>query len=369
MKKKILSIVLSVSITIGTGATFAQSKVDLEYIDGMAQFIDQNYLYDVEGKQLTDGAIKGLFYNLDPYSNYYTDLEYKMLEENMAVQSKTSGIGIKIIQVEGSLKIIELLKGHGAESAGLRVSDIIVSVDDKDISGLAVESVSALVRGATNSTVKIGVIREDQEEVMVFDVIRTPIVYNTIESKVIDGMGYIKINEFNKGSFVKIEKILKDFKAQNINRLIFDVRDNPGGFLTDTINTLGLIVPEGPILHVKNKKGNQETFYSFNKKADNKMVVLTSKNSASAAEVFAGAIKDRNAGTIIGEKTFGKGTVQNIIPLERGGAVKLTIAEYFTPNNTKVNKIGITPHIILEPSSDSKGNDLVLKRAIEELKK
>lgn len=369
MKKRIASILLSVSITMGTGAAFAESKIDLAYIEKMAQFIDQNYLYDVDGRQLTEGALKGLFYNLDPYSNYYTSSEYKTLEDNMEGHPETSGIGIKIIEIDKSLKIIELMEGHGAQKAGLLIGDIIVSVDGVDTTGMALENVSTLVRGKTGTEVKIGVIRENTDEILFFDVLRTPIVYSAVESKQIDGIGYIKINEFSKGSFMQIEKAIKDLKSQQIVNLVFDVRDNPGGFLTDTINALGLIVPEGPILYVKDRAGNQETFYSFKKKMDGKIVVLTNKNSASAAEVFAGAIKDRKAGLIIGTKTFGKGTVQNIIPLERGGAVKLTVAEYFTPLKTKVNKIGITPDIIIEKSEDSGGNDLALERAIAELKK
>lgn len=369
MKKKILSVLLSVSITMGTGAAFAETKLDMEYIDAMSQFIDKNYLYDVNGSQLTEGALKGLFYNLDPYSNYYTAEEYKSLNEDLSKDSKSSGIGIKIIQWENNFKIINVLKGHSAEKAGIRVGDLLFSVDDKEVAGLGVETVSGLIKGATDTTVKLGVIRDGAEEPIYFDVLRTPIVYNTVESSVIDGVGYVKINEFNKGSFTKIEKLLKEFKTQNIKKIIFDVRDNPGGFLTDTVNTLGLVVPEGPLMHVKDKSGRQETFYSFNKNVDYKIIVLTNKNSASAAEIFAGAMKDRKAATIIGTKTFGKGTVQDIIPLERGGAVKLTVAEYFTPSMNKVDKVGVTPHIEVSDKLDELGNDLILQKAMEELKK
>ena len=362
ISKRLSALMLSGAIMFSTSTIKAEPALDLGYVDAMAEFIKDNYLYEVTDEQLTEGAIKGLFYHLDPYSNYYTAEEYKKLEEELTGEMQGAGIGVRIMEHSGYIKIIDVIKDTSAYKAGLKPEDIIISVNDESISGVPIDNVMALIKGEEGSKVKIGVVREGEKGTLNFDITRAKVIYNPIKSEVLeDNIGYIKIEEFNQHSFEEVSKALGEFESKGIYNVVFDVRDNPGGSLTEVINILRLIVPKGPIVHVKYSTGEEVTYKSFNESPKYKVSVMANKNSASASEIFAGAIKESGAGKVIGEKTYGKGSVQDIATLKDGGAVKLTIAEYFTPNRNKVNKVGIEPDILAE-------DDTMLEKTVEVLK-
>ncbi len=337
---------------------------ELEFLGNLLKLIKANYAYEVTEKQLIEGAMKGLFYNLDDYSNYYTEEEFKELNE--IVSGDFGGIGIHIIEKNGNIEVVTPIKDTPGFKAGIQPGDIIVSVDDADIKGITSKKATELMRGEPGTKVKLGIVREGEPKVLYLDIVRELITINPIEYEILkDNIGYIKITEFNNHTLENVLKAMGHFNINKVDKIIFDVRNNPGGSLSEVINVLRFLVPRGPIVHVKYSDGEIETHYSYNDEVNFKLAVLVNKGSASASEIFAGAIQDTKVGTIIGTTTFGKGTVQTIVPLVNGGGIKLTIAEYLTANQNPVNKIGIKPDIVVENTTKE---DLQLKKAIEVLK-
>jgi carboxyl-terminal processing protease len=187
-----------------------------------------------------------------------------------------------------------------------------------------------------------------------------------VEYKILkDNIGYIKINQFNQHTYDNLVPVLSKFYKENISNIVIDLRDNPGGLLDEVVEILGLFIPEGPIVHIKYRGDIERTYYSKLKKPKYKLAVLINENSASASEIFAGAVQDTKVGTIVGVPSYGKGTVQQIVPLPNGDGMKLTIAEYLTPNKRSIHKKGIKPDIIVENKDDTK--DTQLEKAIEAL--
>ena len=368
MKKRILSLTLCLTLILGTSSIFANG-LDTEYIESMANFIKQNYLYEIEDKKLMEGAIKGLFSTLDPYSQYYTAEEYKLLTETLTGELDQAGIGVKITHVEGVVTITDVMKSNPAQKSGLKPEDIILSINQADIKEMTIEEITNLIRGKAGTTVKLGVKRLGSEKTLYYNVVREPIIINPVEYREIEGgIGYVKINEFNNNSLISVKTALHQFDAKGVKKVIFDVRDNPGGYLSSVCDMLRILVPKGPLYHTRDSKGVITTAHSYNTMNSPKynIAVLTNENSASAAEIFAGAIQDRKAGTLIGTKTFGKGTVQNIMETTDGGAIKITVAEYFTPNMKRVNQVGITPDIKIDTVYKEE-TDQVLEKAVEHL--
>ena len=368
MKKRIASIIIAIILMSSMGS-FAESTIDTKYIRDLSQIISENYIYELKDNQLTEGALKGMFGSLDPYSAYYTAEEYKRLLEELTGEISQAGIGVRISRQEAGILIEEAIKGNPAELVGIKKGDIIISVDDIDVSKSSVDEVSALIRGQIGKPVKIGIKREGKKETLFFNVIRKTITINPVEWRVIDKKtAYIKISEFNDNASRGVKAALAEFDKKNISNIVFDVRDNPGGYLSSVLDISSLVISEGIIVYVKDSKGSITSHSSFNSVVPRQLMVLVNKNSASASEIFAGAVQDRGAGKVVGTRTYGKGTVQDIIPLERGGAVKLTVAEYFTPKMKKVNKIGIIPDIEVK-AIYKEGKDPVLEKALKSFKK
>lgn len=337
---------------------------DLKLLENLIKFIKLNYPYEVSEEQLIEGAFKGLFSSLDDYSSYYTEEEFKELNET--VSGDFAGVGIHITEKNGYITVLTPIEGTPAYKAGIKPNDIIVSVDGIDIKGFTAQKASSLIKGEVGTKVRLGIIREGEPKTLYFDITRELISINPVEFAILeDNIGYIKITEFNNHTLENVLIALKRFNMNKVDKIIFDVRNNPGGSLSEVVNVLRFLVPEGPIVHVKYADGETETYYSYNDEVAFKLAVLVNNGSASASEIFAGAIQDTGVGTIIGTTTYGKGTVQTIIPLVNGGGIKLTIAEYFTPNMNPVNKIGIKPDIVVENTTEK---DLQFKKAIEVLK-
>lgn len=337
---------------------------ELEFLGKLLKFVKANYAYEVTEEQLIEGAMKGLFFNLDDYSCYYTNEEFKELNE--AVSGDFGGIGIHITDRNGYVIVLTPIKDTPGFKAGIKPEDIIVSVDDVDIKGFTSKQAADIMRGEPGTKVKLGIVREGEQKVLYFNIVRELIKINPIEHEILkDNIGYIKITEFNGHTLENVLKALGEFNTNKVDKVIFDVRNNPGGSLNEVVNVLRFLVPRGPIVHIKYSDGEILTHESYNDELDFKIAVLVNKGSASASEIFAGAIKDTGVGTIIGTTTFGKGTVQSILPLVNGGGIKLTIAEYLTANKNPVNKVGIEPDIIVENKTEE---DLQLKKAIQVLK-
>ena len=364
MKKRTMSLILILSIFLSF-PTYAQPQ-NPNTIDDFYQIlylIQENYVYDIEESTLIEGAIKGLFHNLDEHSDYYTKEEMDILLDDLS--GDFVGIGVYIKEEVGNIIITDIIKNSPAEATGLKSGDIIQAVNGQSIKDLNINEVSKLIRGEAETKVNIK-IKRGNEKPKDYNIIRKKIKVQVVETKVLEkNIGYIKLNQFSDNSHKEIEKALRNFDNKKIKNVILDLRDNPGGLLSEAVYTSNLFVPEGPIVHIKYKNGKTETYYSNLKKLKYNLAVLVNENSASASEIVAAAVKDTKAGTIIGTQTYGKGTVQNILSLPKGDGMKLTIAEYQSPKKNKINGLGVKPDIVVE--NDGK-KDLQLEKAIEILR-
>lgn len=363
MKKKNTILLLIILILLFTPIIgLAEGAYDVDYFLGIKDIIENNYYAEVSEKELIEGAIQGLFYNLDPHSNYYTKEEFEALMVD--VSGDFVGIGVYIKEEDNSIIIISPIEGSPAYKAGIVPGDEIISVDNKKVKGMNLEEVSNLIKGKLNTKVRLGIKRNNK--ILHYNITREEIKLNPVESKILeDKIGYIKIKQFNQNTYENVVKALKELDKKNIQNIIIDLRDNPGGFLDEVIDVSKLFIPEGPIVHIKYKGNRIRTYYSNLQNPKYNLVVLVNENSASASEILAAAVKDRKAGIIIGTSTYGKGTVQQLLYLPNGDGMKLTIAEYLSPNKTKINGKGISPDIIAKNTGDK---DLQLQKAIKVLR-
>lgn len=336
-------------------------KVDLQFFKEVLDYVVENYPYEVSRTQLIESAIKGMLQSLDPYSDYYTKEEAQSMYSDL--MGIFNGIGAYLEEKDGYVSIVSVIKGQPAEKAGLQQGDLIISVDGVDIKDLGVDQVSSMIKGPKGTTVKLGIKRGD--EILTIKVVRDTIVISPVYYEIIDeNIGYIRLESFNMYATYEVKKVLDEFDSKNIKKVILDLRYNPGGLLSQAVSIAKLFVPKGPIVYEKRKNGALITYTSNLEKPKYELVVLINEYSASASEILAGAIKVRNAGKLVGTKTYGKGTVQSVITLLDGSILKLTVAEYLLPDKTSINGIGIEPDIVIENTDE----DLQLMKAIELLK-
>lgn len=336
---------------------------DVGYFLQIKNLIQKNYVYDIGEQELIEGAIKGLFYHLDENSGYYTKEEFDGLLQD--ITGDFVGIGVYIGDKDGQIVIVDTIKNGPAHKAGMKAEDIILNIDGKDVKNLTLDEVIKLIQGKEGSKVNI-MVERGQGKKLKFTLNREKIKINPVDYKIIDkNIGYIRLNQFSQNSCDEIVLALKEFDKKNISNIIIDLRDNPGGLLDQAVNISKLFIPEGPIVHIKFKGGKITTYYSSLKKPKYNLSVIVNENSASASEIFAGAVQDRKAGKIVGVTTYGKGTVQQLVSLPNGDGMKLTIAEYLTPNKRNINKKGIVPDIVVENKGDK---DLQLEKAIQSFK-
>lgn len=338
-----------------------EQKADILFFQEILRYIEDRHPFDIEEDSLIKGGLKGMLQAVDPYSNYYTPKEAEALYQSMS--GEFSGIGIYIEEKDGYINIKDTIKGQPAEKAGLKKDDLIIAVGETDIKDFDISKVSSLIKGPVGTKVKLKVKRG--EKTLNVQVTRDTIAVNPVEYKILENnIGYIELKEFTGQATKEVNKALKTFDNKNVKKIILDLRDNPGGLLSEAISISRLFVPKGPIVHIREKNKALLTHTSTLEKPKYKLVVLVNEDSASASEIVAGAVNDRKAGKLVGAKTYGKGTVQSMMPLSDGSIVKLTIAEYLTPDKISINGIGIQPDFIIENTEE----DLQLKKAIELLK-
>lgn len=354
-KKVITTVLLVTLIFIAPLNVFAEGTSDEEFnqeVDkfiGVMEAIENIYVYEIDDKELMEGAIKGLFYNMDPYSEYFTEEEFKQFKSNLS--GEFAGIGIYISTKDNKVIIEDVIENTPASEGGLKKGDKIISVDGIDLTDKSSKNAADLLQGKEGSKVKVGIKRKGEDNTLYFTLQREKIRISSTEHKIIDGnIGYIKIKAFSDKTFGEVYGVVSEFDKKNIDEIIIDVRDNPGGYLDEVVNISKLFIPGGPIVHTRDYTGNMSSIRSSQSADYDKyeLAVLVNGNSASASEIFAGAVKDTDVGTIIGTQTFGKGSVQSIMPLADGSGMRITTAEYLTPNKNRVNTIGITPDIIVE---------------------
>lgn len=378
--KKIGKVLLAFLLVIGIGFTgftlgknsskdshliSKENQKHMAQMEAMKELIDENFLFDYDEKQLYDGSLKGMFENLgDPYTAYYTKDEFDKLLED--VNGKYAGIGVAVqASEEGYIKAISVFDESPAKKAGIKVGDYITKVDDVSYSAEQLEEAVSKIRGNVGEKVKITVLRKNDEgkaEEKDITVERADVKVDTVESKIVEKDGkkiaYIKVKQFEdvtKEEFAKELKAVKDAGAEGI---VMDLRNNPGGNLDVCLAIADTFLDEGVIVSTVDKKGKKIVEKSDKEMDKTPMTVLINENSASASEILAGAFKDRKRAKIVGTTSFGKGIVQKLFPLDDGSGVKITISEYFTPNKTKIHKIGVKPDIEVENKNEDKALDI-----------
>lgn len=348
----------------------ASSEEKLSVLKGL---IDENYIGDVDEEALEEGIYKGYIQGLeDPYSVYYNEEETKDLYET--TEGEYSGIGAVLSQdlESGVITLVQIYEGSPAAKAGLKDNDILTKVGDIEVTGMDLSEVVTYIKGEKGTDVDLTVLRgEDAEEITV-TATRDTVEAQTVKYEMLEGQtGYLSVSEFDSVTYAQYEEALNELTDQGMTGLIVDLRSNPGGNLNTVCEMLDLVLPKGTIVYTEDKDGKRETATSDDEHQINvPMVVLVNGNSASASEIYAGAIQDYGIGKIVGTQTYGKGVVQQIFDLGDGTSVKLTIAEYFTPNGRNIDGEGITPDVEVEYEADENNPeaDNQLEKALEVMK-
>lgn len=319
------------------------------------QIIEKNYLEDVEQETLADGMYAGMLESLeDPYSGYYSAENYQKLKESS--EGKYTGIGLLMQQDQktGEITVAECYAGSPAALAGIEAGDIIYQVDGQLASEMDVSEIAQQIRAGETEEVTLTLKREGLEEMLTVTICPDTVEIPVVSSRMLEeSAGYIQISEFTEGTSEQFRTAYQELLDQEIDGLIIDLRNNPGGLLDAVCDTLEQILPEGMIVYTEDKYGERvEHTCEGETPIEIPLVVLVNGESASASEIFAGAVKDHGIAELVGTCTFGKGIVQKIFPLSDGSAVKLTVSKYYTPNGVNIHGTGIEPDITVEWPED-----------------
>jgi len=328
-------------------------KIDL--FGEVLEKINKEYVDEFNQSESMDSAINGLLQSLDPYSSYMSP---KIFDE---MQTETSGefggLGIEVSMEAGVVKVISPIDDTPASRAGLKAGDYIVKINDVQVQGKSLSEAVDLMRGPVGSGIELTVRRRGEKKALTFNIIREVIQVQSVKSEIMDeNIGYIRLTSFNDNSSDQIEKQIKKLKKnKNLNSFILDLRNNPGGLLTQAIKISDFFLENGEIVSTKSRKKSENRKW-FAKKGDitggKTLLVLINYGSASASEIVAGALKDHKRAIIIGENSFGKGSVQSIIPLKNRGAIRLTVAKYYLPSGKSISEVGVRPDIEVNEEGD-----------------
>ena len=328
-------------------------KIDLfsEVLDK----VNNEYVEEIDHSEAMDAAINGVLQSLDPYSAYMSPEIFKeMLTET---SGEFGGLGIEVGMEFGVVKVISPIDNTPAEEAGVKAGDYIVKINDIQVQGKTLTEAVELMRGPVGSTIKITVRRRGVKKAIIFNITREIIKIESVKSKIIeDTVGYIRLTSFNENSANQIKEKIKELRQnKKIEKYILDLRNNPGGLLSQAIKISDFFLNNGEIVSTKSRKKKENRKW-FARKGDiidgETLIVLINYGSASAAEIVAGALKDHKRAILIGEKSFGKGSVQSVIPLNNKGAIRLTISKYYLPSGKSISEVGITPDIEIAESSE-----------------
>lgn len=338
------------------------------------RLIDDKFYFEASDEEEREEYIyKGILESLDdPYSVYYTAEEYSDMMDTSTGSYQGIGVSIQQDTSTKTLTVIRVFQGSGAEDAGMLPKDIITAVDGRELNGEDVSEVVTWIKGEPGTIVDVTVYRPSIQGEITLSVERRTIDNSTVSySMKENNIGYIEVTDFYEKTAEQFRLAIADLKTQGMQALIVDLRNNPGGYVNVVVDMCDQILAEGTIVYTEDKDGNTlEKFDADSKEALNlPMVVLVNGNSASASEIFAGCMKDHGAATIVGTTTFGKGIVQQVIPLSDGSAVKLTIAKYFTPNGNDIHQIGIEPNVVVELPEELQYEPIIPEEQDEQLKK
>ena len=337
------------------------SKNDLyEKIDLFGEVLEnikKEYVDDVDQAEVMDSAINGVLQSLDPYSAYMSPELFKEMQTD--TRGEFGGLGIEIGMESGVVKVISPIDDTPAEKAGIKAGDYIVKIGKDQVQGKSLMEAVKLMRGPVGTTIDLTIRRKNVKKPLEFKITRKIIQVQSVSSEIISkrkNIGYIRLKSFNENSDNQFLKSIKKFeKNSNIKGYVIDLRNNPGGLLTQAINITDFFLDDGEIVSTKGRKIS-ETRKFFARRGDEvngkPVIVMINNGSASASEIFAGALKDHKRAIILGENSYGKGSVQSIIPLRNGGGMRLTISKYYLPSGKSISEVGVTPDIVVEETGD-----------------
>jgi len=329
-------------------------KIDL--FGEVLEKINREYIDEINQSESMDSAINGLLQSLDPYSSYMSP---EILEE---MQTETSGefggLGIEVSMEAGVVKVISPIDDTPASKAGIKAGDYIVKINDTQVQGKSLSEAVDLMRGPVGSSIELTVRRRGEKKALTFNITREIIEIQSVKSELLEeNIGYIRLTSFNENSSDQIEKQIKKLKKnKNLNSFILDLRNNPGGLLNQAIRISDFFLENGEIVSTKSRKKSDNRKW-FAKKGDitdgKTLLVLINYGSASASEIVAGALKDHKRAIVVGENSYGKGSVQSIIPLKNRGAIRLTVAKYYLPSGKSISEVGVRPDIEVNEEGDN----------------
>ena len=360
MKKLLIFVIISFVFLEKSFSENSEIYKKIDLFGEVLEKINKEYVDEIDPSKSMDAAINGLLQSLDPYSAYMTPESFEGMQTETS--GKFGGLGIEVGMESGVIKVISPIDNTPASKAGLKAGDYIVKIDGTQVQGKSLMDAVDLMRGLVGTSIEITVRRRGVKKALIFNITREIIQVQSVKSELIDNnIGYIRLTSFNENSSEQIKaKVKKLNKDKNLKGYILDLRNNPGGLLSQAIKISDFFLENGEIVSTKSRKVSENRKW-FAKKGDitdgKTLIVLVNYGSASASEIVAGALKDHKRAIILGENSYGKGSVQSIIPLKNRGAIRLTIAKYYLPSGKSISEIGVTPDIeIAEESENFKFN-------------
>ena len=346
-----LSNLLLANVTLAIEANIYK-KIDL--FGEVLEKINNEYVDEIDQSKSMDSAIDGLLQSLDPYSAYMSPEIFKEMQTETS--GEFGGLGIEVGMESGVVKVISPIDDTPASKAGIKAGDFIVKIEDTQVQGKSLSEAVDLMRGPVGSSIELTIRRRGEKKAITFNIIREIIEIKSVKSDLLENnIGYIRLTSFNENSSEQIKDKIKDLeKNQNVNAYILDLRNNPGGLLSQAIRISDFFLDNGEIVSTKSRKASENRKW-FAKKGDltngKTLIVLINYGSASASEIVAGALKDHKRAIILGENSYGKGSVQSIIPLKNKGAIRLTVAKYYLPSGKSISEVGVSPDIQIDEES------------------
>ena len=358
MKKIILVIIVTISFNLSTAHSNNKLYEKIDLFGEVFEKVKKDYVDEVDQSEMMDSAINGVLQSLDPYSAYMSPELFKEMQTD--TRGEFGGLGIEIGMEAGVVKVISPIDDTPAAKAGIKAGDYIVKIGNSQVQGKSLMEAVKLMRGPIGTSIELTVKRKNVKKPLKFNITRKIIEVKSVDSETVGdkkNLGYIRLKSFNENSDKQFLKVVKEFKKNSqIQGYILDLRNNPGGLLVQAINITDFFLDDGEIVSTKGRKSS-ETRKFFAKKGDEikgkPIIVLINNGSASASEIFAGALKDHKRAIILGENSYGKGSVQSIVPLSNGGGMRLTISKYYLPSGNSISEVGVAPDIFVEQAGDN----------------
>ena len=359
MIKKILSSLYILLLNLFLINTVCSSENDvykkIDLFGEVLEKIQKEYVDEINQSEGMDAAIDGLLQSLDPYSGYLSPKTFDEMQTDTS--GEFGGLGIEVTMESGVVKVISPIDDTPASKAGIKAGDYIVKINDTQVQGKSLSEAVDLMRGPVGSSIELTVRRSGEKKALIFEITREIIEIKSVKADLLEkNIGYLRLTSFNENSANQIEKEIKNLeKNNNLNAYILDLRNNPGGLLSQAIKISDFFLDNGEIVSTKSRKKIENRKW-FAKKGDltngKTLIVLINYGSASASEIVAGALKDHKRAVLIGENSYGKGSVQSIIPLKNRGAIRLTVAKYYLPSGKSISEVGVAPDIEVDEQSD-----------------